>query len=163
MIYFDGHGHTNQLVPGDNGYLAGGHGIMGANPNNFSVPVAADYGFMYTKSSPTSVHYCQEIFAPASTLPSVTADFDPSTINYDKYNALIECLKGAGIEECVKLCERWTYFGDAPESDGEASDDGGSEKVDDGLGDTTSGGSIYYLKTNLFLLVSLVAATNVLV
>ena len=29
IIYFDGHGHTNVMVPGDNGYLAGGHGIMG--------------------------------------------------------------------------------------------------------------------------------------
>ena len=163
IIYFDGHGHTNQLVPGDNGYLAGGHGIMGVNPNNFSVPVAADYGFMYTKSSPTSVHYCQEIFAPASTLPSVTADFDPSTISYDKYNALIECLMGAGIEECVNLCERWTYFGDAPESDGEASDDGGSEEVDGESGDTTSAVSIRGLKNIVLLLLAFVAATNVFI
>ena len=47
IIYFDGHGHTNQMVPGDNGYLSGGHGILGVSPSNFSVPVAADYGFIY--------------------------------------------------------------------------------------------------------------------
>ena len=165
IIYFDGHGHTNQVVPGDNGYLAGGHGIMGASPNNFSVPVAADYGFMYTKSSRTSVHYCQEIFVPTSSLPETTAAFDPSTINYDKYNALVECLKDAGIEECVKLCERWTYFGDAADHSGdgdgdsnEDSQDGGSEEVDDDPETTTSLASILTMQTNVAPLSALVVA-----
>ena len=29
LIYFDGHGHANQQVEVDNGYLMGAHGIMG--------------------------------------------------------------------------------------------------------------------------------------
>ena len=71
LIYFDGHGHANQQVEVDNGYLMGAHGIMGGfdcsvcllswpthvsqafyffvgmNPDNFSLPVAAEYGFFY--------------------------------------------------------------------------------------------------------------------
>jgi len=113
IIYFDGHGHTNQMVPGDNGYLAGGHGIMGLNPSNFSVPVAADYGFMFTKSTPTKVYYCQEIYAPTSSLPPTTTDFDPSTIDYEKYNAILECVTAAGIDKCAHLCDSWLYFGES--------------------------------------------------
>lgn len=129
IIYFDGHGHTNVMVPGDNGYLAGGHGIMGMSPLNFSVPVAADYGFIFTKSSPTHVFYCQEVFSPTTSLPSDVNEFDPETINDENYNAILDCVSNSGIGKCVfDLCEQWTYFGDeeeersVPENPGDVSD-----------------------------------------
>jgi len=116
IIYFDGHGHTNVMVPGDNGYLAGGHGIMGMSPHNFSVPVAADYGFIFTRSSPTHVFYCQEVFSPTTSLPSDVNEFDPETINDENHNAILDCVINSGIDKCVfDLCERWTYFGDEEE------------------------------------------------
>lgn len=111
IVYFDGHGHANQIVPSDNGYLMGAHGIMGMFPQNFSVPVAAEYGFFYVHSNPTELHYCQEVFS--DTLPALYSDFDPSTINDDKYYKILKCLEetSGGIGDCLSLCEQWPYFG----------------------------------------------------
>jgi hypothetical protein len=90
-------------------YLA--HGIMGMSPKNFSVPVAAEYGSFYVQSNPTELHYCLEIFS--NTLPAVVSDFDPLTINADKYYEILKCLEenSGGIDDCVDLCEQWPYFG----------------------------------------------------
>jgi hypothetical protein len=111
IVYFDGHGHANQIVPAENGYLMGAHGIMGMSPQNFSVSVAAEYGFFYVHSNPTELHYCQEIFS--DTLPALYSDFNASTINDDKYYEILKCLeeKSGGIGDCVSLCEQWPYFG----------------------------------------------------
>lgn len=86
------------------------------SPHNFSVPVAADYGFIFTKSSPTHVFYCQEVFSPTTSLPSDVSEFDPETINDENHNAILDCVSNSGIDKCVfDLCEQWTYFGDEEE------------------------------------------------
>lgn len=103
VIYFDGHGHTNQIVEVDNGYLMGGHGIMGMLPENFSVPVAADYGFSYVHSTPTELHYCQEVFS--DTLPAVYDEFDPETINVSKVRrAVFVCSPCGSVLARLLLC-----------------------------------------------------------
>jgi len=111
IIYFDGHGHTNELVESDNGYLMGGHGIMGVSPQNFSVPVAAEYGHFLLQSGPTTIHYCKEIFS--NTLPATASMFDPSTIDTDNYFEILSCLnETSSVGECAKLlCDEWIYFG----------------------------------------------------
>ena len=141
LIYFDGHGHANQQVEVDNGYLMGAHGIMGGfdcsvcllswpthvsqafyffvgmNPDNFSLPVAAEYGFFYFETysmddkKPTELHYCQEIFSDV--LPSIDSEFDPSTIQDDKYFAILDCIEtnSGGIGDCLSFCEQWPYWG----------------------------------------------------
>ena len=118
IIYFDGHGHMNEIVTVDNGYLMGAHGIMGMYPHNFSDYIGAEYGFFYTHSSPTEVHYCQEIFAPSPDKPTWVGEFDNSTINSDKYYEIIECLEEGfgGIQDCLSICEEWPYFGREEES-----------------------------------------------
>ena len=79
------------------------------SPQNFSIPVAAEYGFFFVQSNPTELHYCLEIFS--DTLPANAKDFDPSTINQDKHYEILECLKSGGIGDCVGFCEQWPYFG----------------------------------------------------
>merc|ERR1712238_446008 len=102
----------------DNGYLMGAHGIMGMYPHNFSDYIGAEYGFFYTHSSPTEVHYCQEIFAPSPDETTWVGEFDNSTINSDKYYEIIECLEEGfgGIQDCLSICEEWPYFGREEES-----------------------------------------------
>ena len=91
--------------------------FVGMNPDNFSVPVAAEYGFFYFETysmddkKPTELHYCQEIFSDV--LPSIDSEFDPSTIQDDKYFAILDCLEtnSGGIGDCLSFCEQWPYWG----------------------------------------------------
>lgn len=86
------------------------------SPLNFSVPVAADYGFIYTKSFPTQVYYCQEVFSPSTSLPSDVNEFDPETINDENYHAILDCVSNSDIGKCaMELCEQWAYYGDVVE------------------------------------------------
>ena len=111
IIYFDGHGHANEIVEPDNGYLMGGHGIMGMDPQNFSIPVDAEYGHFLLQSGPTTIHYCKEIFS--NTLPATASMFDPSTIEMGNYFDILDCLKEkSSVDECARLlCDEWPYFG----------------------------------------------------
>lgn len=111
IIYFDGHGHANEMVEPDNGYLMGGHGIMGMDPQNFSIPVDAEYGHFLLQSGPTTIHYCKEIFS--NTLPATASMFDPSTIEMGNYFDILDCLKEkSSVDECARLlCDEWPYFG----------------------------------------------------
>lgn len=95
---------------------------MGMSPQNFSIPVAAEYGHILLQSGPTTIHYCKEIFS--NTLPATASMFDPSTIEMDNYYEILNCLKEkSSVGECAKLlCDEWSYFGAEAEAE-EASPD----------------------------------------
>jgi hypothetical protein len=120
LIYFDGHGHINQLVEVDNGYLMGAHGVMGVSPQNFSIPIGAEYGHFFfdtysplqpNKSNATKLYYCQEIYS--DTIPASVAEFNTSTINMERYRQLLVCLEEENsVTGCItSICEEWPYFG----------------------------------------------------
>ena len=123
IIYFDGHGHMNQLVEVDNGYLMGAHGVMAMDPQNLSTPIGAEYGHFYfdthsplqpNKSNATKLFYCQEIYS--DTIPASVAEFNTSTINMARYRKLLTCLEEENsVTGCItSICDEWPYFGGSP-------------------------------------------------
>ena len=128
LIYFDGHGHMNQLVEVDNGYLMGAHGVMAMDPQNLSTPIGAEYGHFYfdtyspfqpNKNSATKLYYCQEIYS--DTIPVSVAEFNTSTINMERYRKLLTCLEEENsVTGCINsICEEWPYFGGTVEIESE--------------------------------------------
>lgn len=158
LIYFDGHGHMNQVVEVDNGYLMGAHGIMGMSPQNLSIPIGAEYGHFYfdtysplqpNKNNATKLYYCQEIYS--DTIPASVAEFNTSTINMERYRQLLACLEEKNsVTGCItSICEEWPYFGGTVEMKSE-------EVVPSDTPTQTSDGSRYASVTDtMFVLITL--------